>query len=191
MSSRRSSSIRCKFGANEDLARYPRQEEARDAALLVEAWLRPVVRCLPVSGDVSGRFCDQCHAFPVSPTSNSTVPHRPGHFDGVATVVAKLFAAGGSRILLCSAKRTGSNSQSSGAWRHDLDMALEVRRRADRCAKLDGLARSSRNAYLSRRRTGAARNGAAALRSARCRSGDPGGQGTPPALAVAEARARC
>jgi pantoate--beta-alanine ligase len=74
------------FGPNEDLSRYPRQE-AQDAALLADAgvtglWL-PQVEVMYPQGFATtvsvARLGDGlCGAA------------RPGHFDGVATVVAKL-----------------------------------------------------------------------------------------------------
>ncbi len=76
------------FGPNEDLASYPRDLD-RDAAL-VEAAGADVLFAPPL--DVM---------YPSEPLTTVTVgevtegmegARRPGHFDGVATVVAKLFA---------------------------------------------------------------------------------------------------
>src|SRR3546814_20417080 len=75
------------FGANEDLDRYPRRE-ASDAKLLSDRgcdvlWAPPVEEVYPPGfatnvsvGGVSEGLCGGS---------------RPGHFDGVATVVATLF----------------------------------------------------------------------------------------------------
>ena len=75
------------FGPNEDLENYPRSEAA-DAAQLAEAgvtalWMPPVSEVYPegfATGVVVAGLGDVlCGAA------------RPGHFEGVATVVAKLF----------------------------------------------------------------------------------------------------
>src|SRR3954470_9346473 len=75
------------FGPNEDFTRYPR-DEARDAAMLE-------------SRDVDVLFLPSVETM-YPPASQTTVSvkgvskplegeRRPGHFDGVATVVSKLF----------------------------------------------------------------------------------------------------
>ncbi len=75
------------FGPNEDFAAYPR-DEARDAALLAQEgtgvlWAPAVTTVYPPGHsthvEVAELGADYCGAA------------RPGHFDGVATVVAKLF----------------------------------------------------------------------------------------------------
>ena len=88
---------------------------------------------------------------------------RPGHFDGVATIVAKLFnqVRPMSRSL---AKKIGSSSRSSAAWR-----ATSISARyfgAPIARDPDGLALSSRNAYLSAEERSAAVAFPKALKSA-------------------------
>jgi pantoate--beta-alanine ligase len=131
------------FGPNEDFARYPRDLEgdvrklasagtdvvfAPDPAEIYPPGEETRVRVGALAEPLCGRF-------------------RPGHFEGVATVVAKLFAIAGP----CAAV----------FGRKDYQQLLVIRRVArDLCLPVevigvpivreaDGLAMSSRNAYLS------------------------------------------
>jgi len=131
------------FGPNEDLARYPRALD-RDAALLDDAGADAV---FAPSAEVM---------YP--PGTETTVDvgtvavpfegeRRPGHFRGVATVVLKLLGIATPDRAYFGEK----DAQQLAVIRRlvaDLDVPVEVRA-CPIVREPDGLALSSRNAYLS------------------------------------------
>jgi pantoate--beta-alanine ligase len=131
------------FGANEDLDRYPRQEAA-DAAMLEAAgcdllWLPGVADIYPEG------FATRVSVAGVSERWEGEV--RPGHFDGVATIVAKLLFAVGPDVALFGEK---DFQQLAVIRRMARDLAMPVEIVGVATAREDdGLAMSSRNAYLS------------------------------------------
>jgi pantoate--beta-alanine ligase len=131
------------FGASEDLARYPRQE-AEDTAMLEQAgcnllWLPGVEDIYPQG------FATTVSVSGVSERWEGAV--RPGHLDGVATVVAKLLLSVRPDIALFGEK----DFQQLVVIRRmvaDLNLPVTILG-VPTVREADGLALSSRNAYLS------------------------------------------
>ncbi|KIL40029.1 pantoate--beta-alanine ligase [Gordoniibacillus kamchatkensis] len=132
------------FGPNEDFDRYPRDKE-RDVAVAEQAGVdfifmptvsemypQPVNARVTVTGDV---------------TTKLDAVSRPGHFDGVATVVSKLF-----HIVQPDRAYFGmKDAQQVAVIRQmvdDLNMNVTIVP-CETEREEDGLAKSSRNVYLS------------------------------------------
>ncbi len=142
------------FGHGEDLDAYPR-DEARDAGLAAAAGADllfvPAVEEVYPPG-----FATTVSVAGVSEPLEGE--HRPGHFDGVTTVVAKLFAMAQPDVAFFGNKDA---QQAAVVRRMARDLDLPVRIEAlPTVREADGLALSSRNAYLA----GADRERAVALR---------------------------
>jgi pantoate--beta-alanine ligase len=131
------------FGPNEDFERYPRNPE-RDSEIseqagadmlfmpaAAEMYPKPVATKVIISG-LTDRLCGAT---------------RPGHFDGVGTVVSKLF-----HIVLPDAAYFGIKDAQQVAVIERMTEDLNIPVRIVPCETVrepDGLAMSSRNVYLS------------------------------------------
>ena len=131
------------FAPSEDFAAYPRSEAADSAAFQkagVDLVFIPDVAEMYPPG-----FATSVHVGGVS--EGLCGPYRPGHFDGVATVVAKLLLQ-----TLPDAAYFGEKDyqQLMVVRRLTRDLAIPVRIEGVATVReADGLALSSRNAYLS------------------------------------------
>ena len=156
------------FGPGEDYARYPRtleQDKAGLAALDCDLLFAPAVEVM--------------YPYGIEHTLHVQVPqitevlegaHRPGHFDGVATVVAKLFAMVQPDYAVFGEK-DWQQLQVVRRLVRDFGLPLEIVG-LPTVREADGLALSSRNQYLDAgQRARAADSCHAALDARDCRAG--------------------
>jgi pantoate--beta-alanine ligase len=131
------------FGPGEDFARYPRDENADleklRAAGCALAWLPDAATMYPPGHatmiDVAG------------PALGWEGDHRPGHFRGVATVVAALFRQVAPAVAIFGEK-DWQQLQVINRMTADLDLPVRIIG-APIVREADGLALSSRNRFLS------------------------------------------
>jgi pantoate--beta-alanine ligase len=131
------------FGPSEDFEKYPRDEVGDLAAcenVCVDLVFVPPVEEMYPAGSattvhVSGLTETLCGA------------HRPGHFDGVSTVVAKLFNVVEPDVAYFGQKDAQQLAVIRRVTR-DLDLPVEIVG-CPTVREVDGLAVSSRNAYLN------------------------------------------
>lgn len=133
------------FGPNEDFAHYPRTPQS-DADMLERAGCD-----LMFMPDVAEIYpAEQIHATRVEVPGMSSIlcgEFRPGHFEGVATVVAKLFNIVQPDIAVFGEKDFQQLTIIRRMTR-DLCFAIEIVG-APTVRESDGLAMSSRNQYLT------------------------------------------
>ncbi len=131
------------FGPNEDFARYPRDED-RDQELLagknVDLLFLPTVGIMYPPGSQTTVSAGAV-AMPLEGE------RRPGHFDGVATVVLKLFNIVQPDLAVFGRKDAQQCAVIDRMVR-DLDVPVRLIF-AETAREHDGLALSSRNSYLS------------------------------------------
>ncbi|HKW07901.1 MAG TPA: pantoate--beta-alanine ligase, partial [Candidatus Dormibacteraeota bacterium] len=148
------------FGPTEDLDRYPRDWES-DLRVLegaeVDAVYRPSVEEMYPPGAGT-----RVHVDGVGEPLEGVA--RPGHFEGVATVVTKLFGAVEPDRAYFGQKDAQQVAVVERVVR-DLDLGVDIRAVAT-VRERDGLALSSRNAYLNPEERKAAATLSAALREA-------------------------
>jgi len=131
------------FNDPADLERYPRQEEA-DLEKLREAGCDAV--WLPLADEMyPDGFATTVSVKGVSDRWEGA--HRPGHFDGVATVVAKLLIAAMPDVAVFGEKDFQQLAVIRRLTR-DLGLRTEIVGH-ETVREVDGLAMSSRNALLS------------------------------------------
>jgi pantoate--beta-alanine ligase len=130
------------FGPGEDYERYPRMFE-RDAAMLSAAGVTLLYAPTPEFMYPSG-FHMRMDPGEIGNLFEGAV--RPGHFAGVAMVVAKLLQTVEPTTLYVGQKDAQQAAVLTGMVR-DLDMPVRVTV-CDTVRESDGLALSSRNAYL-------------------------------------------
>jgi pantoate--beta-alanine ligase len=169
------------FGEGEDLDRYPRDEE-RDARLAAEAGV-DYVYAPPVEEVYPGGFATAVEVEGLTEVLDGDPAQRgPGHFRGVTTVVAKLFNTVQPEVAYFGQK----DAQQLAVIRRmvrDLDVPVRVEG-LPTVREADGLAMSSRNAYLDSGERVRAAALSRALRTADARARE---ESLPAAIAAARA----
>jgi len=133
------------FGDAEDLAKYPRTED-RDAAMLRAAGV-DLLFAPPVEAVYPPGFATTVRVAGLGEGLEGAF--RPGHFDGVATVVTKLLLMTGADRAFFGEK-DWQQLQLVRRLVRDLDMPVEIAG-CPTLREADGLAMSSRNARLGAR----------------------------------------
>ena len=136
---------RLQFGQGEDFDRYPRTLE-QDAAKLAGEGV--AVLFAPSEQELYPRVAQQYNVEPPNLQNELCGAFRPGHFRGVATVVAKLFNIV-EPDYACFGKKDYQQLAILQGMAADLNFRVEIVP-VDIGRAADGLALSSRNQYLSK-----------------------------------------
>jgi len=131
------------FGPNEDLSKYPRTFE-RDAAKLEEAGVHALFAPEPKEMYPAG-FTTYVNVEGLGERQEGR--SRPGHFRGVATVVLKLFEIVQPHVAFFG-RKDAQQARILRRMAQDLDLDVELKI-CPIVREPDGLALSSRNAYLN------------------------------------------
>ena len=169
------------FGPNEDYARYPRTPESDLQGLAARgcdvAFLPSVEQMYPF-GTMG---CVQMHVPGITDILDGA--HRPGHFNGVAQVVARLFNMVQPDLAVFG-RKDYQQLQVIRYMATEMSFPVEIVP-APTLREPDGLAMSSRNQYLQ----GAERQTATAIHRALLRMREKSAQGRPPAEIEEQAKA--
>ena len=169
------------FGPNEDYARYPRTPESDLQGLAARgcdvAFLPSVEQMYPF-GTMG---CVQMHVPGITDILDGA--HRPGHFNGVAQVVARLFNMVQPDLAVFG-RKDYQQLQVIRYMATEMSFPVEIVP-APTLREPDGLAMSSRNQYLQ----GDERQTATAIHRALLRMREKSAQGRPPAEIEEQAKA--
>jgi len=137
------------FGANEDLANYPRSLEADceklDAAGVDIVFAPSVIEMYP---QFDGQYLNQTMTVTAPAIANELCgASRPGHFSGVATVVAKLFNIVMPQLAVFG-KKDFQQLHIISALVQQFNLPITIVA-GDTIREHNGLAMSSRNSFLS------------------------------------------
>jgi len=170
------------FGPSEDLSTYPRDEE-RDLALLADRGTDLVFA--PAAAEMYPGGAPSVRITPGPMGQRLCGAFRPGHFEGVLTVVAKLFGLVRPDLAIFG-RKDYQQAVLIQRMATDLDMGVRIET-APILREPDGVALSSRNAYLSAAEREQASGLHAALATAAARYAD--GERAPESV-LGAARAR-